>query len=310
MDDVKWGKIKNVYSLNSVINEGIWGVQNVVVTEKIHGTNARIIIYDDKVDVGSRTKILVQGGGIKDQYDKTMSIGESVRKQILDRYGVIPSGRVIIFGEYAGESIQKGIKYTESGRDFWAFGVLIGESCWLDIPAAEKFCEDYGVKFVPILYRGSPSMNVFNELYNNNSRILSIEDNVAEGIVIFSNPIMFDKFGSMIRAKHKNDKWNEWIPKTKKVKDPNIETFVSEYINKNRILHSVDKLREDGIWRCNMSDMRGLIAEIMNDLKQEVGLGDLDERETRKSVSRLVARIYKDMLTAGIFEDNDNDSNE
>jgi len=214
--------------------------------------------------------------------------------------GEVPCGQVTIFGEYAGEGVQKGIRYTETGKDFWAFGVLIGESMWLDTLAAKEFCDKYGVKFVPILYDGPPNMEIFNSLYEQNSYILGVEDNIMEGIVITSQPLMFNSFGEKIQAKHKNDKWSE---SDKKVKQPRKDSkemrYARENVNEVRILHAVDKLRQIGVWKRSMEDMRNLIIEIMEDLKQDIGFGDLDENQVRKSVSKLVANLYKAMLSKG-----------
>ena len=116
------GKIENLYQFNAEKFEGIWGCQQVAVTEKLHGTSALIAIYPDHVEVGGRRRVYELGQGIKDQYEITMAIGEQARQQMLSESG-IPSDRVIIYGEFAGPRVQKGIRYGEK-RDFWAFGVL------------------------------------------------------------------------------------------------------------------------------------------------------------------------------------------
>lgn len=295
----KTGKLHNLYGFNEQLLGGIWGVQKVVVTEKIHGTQGRIFIFPDEVKVGTRRRIIETGGGYPQQYETLYTLGETARIKMLEE-GEVPCGQVSIFGEYAGEGVQKGIKYTESGKDFWAFAVLIGENLWLDTLAAKEFCERYEIKFVPFLYIGVPDMEVFNRLYEQNSYILGIKDNMMEGIVITSQPLVLNIFGEKIQAKHKNDKWSESTKSAKKPKDSSEEMkFTIENINEVRVLHAVDKLREADTWKRGMEDMRNLIAEIMIDLKDEVGLGDLDERQVRKSVSKLVAKIYKAMLQRG-----------
>lgn len=298
-----WGKMKNLYRFNSNLLENIWGVRRVVVTEKIHGTQGRIFIWEDEVKVGSRRRIIGagegRGGGYPEQYEVLQALGETARLKMLEE-GEVPCGHVTIFGEYAGEGVQKGIKYTESGKDFWAFAVLIGEAMWLDAVASKKFCDKYGIKFVPILYEGPPGMDVFDSLYEQNSRILSIEDNMMEGIVITSKPLMRNIFGEKIQAKHKNNKWGESTKTAKKPKRTSEEIdYARKNINEVRILHAVDKLRQIGVWKRSMEDMRNLVMEIMEDLKHEVGFGDLDIRQTRKAVSKLIANLYKIMLNRG-----------
>lgn len=292
-------KMKNLYNFNENLLESIWGVRRVVVTEKIHGTQGRIFIFPDEVKVGTRRHIIGSGEGYPQQYEITHAIGESVRKQMLEE-GEVPCDQVAIFGEYAGEGVQKGIKYTESGRDFWAFAVLIGENLWLGTLESLAFCSKYGVKFVPVLYTGSPDMDLFNSLYEQDSHILRIRENMMEGIVITSYPLMRNVFGEKIQAKHKNEKWSESIKKVKKPRKTSEEMkFAIENINEVRVVHAVDHLRQIGVWKKSMEDMRNLIIEIMEDLRCDIGFGDLDTNQVRKSVSRLVAKIYKAMLIKG-----------
>lgn len=291
------GKIENLYKFDKDAFEGIWGCQQIAVTEKLHGTGALIAIFSDRVEVGGRRRMYEPGQGIKDQYEITMAIGEQVRKQMLAEDGV-PSDRVIIYGEFVGPRIQKGIKYGDT-RGFWAFQVLIGESMRLDVVESEKFCETYDIKFVPVLYVGKPDYGIFENLHAGNSRVLGIEDNIMEGIVITSVPVMFDRWGKLIRAKHKNDKWAEKASAPKEGPDTSaFVLFAKEYVNQIRVLHTVERLRTEGIWERAMSDMKYLPNLIMEDLKEEVGLGDLDERQTRKAVTKQVARLYRAMLEA------------
>ena len=293
------GKMKNLYNFNESLLESIWGVRQVVVTEKIHGTQGRIFIFPDEVKVGTRRHVIEPGGGYPQQYEILHAIGESTRKQMLEE-GEVPCGQVTIFGEYAGEGIQKGIKYTLYGKDFWAFSVLIGKSLWLDTQAAKEFCDKYGIKFVPIFYIGEPILRVFNSIYACNSSILGIEDNTMEGIVITSRPLMRNVFGAKIQAKHKNEKWSESVKVVKKPRKKSKEMeYARENINEVRILHAVDKLRQTGVWKRSMEDMRNLIFEIMTDLNQDVGFGDMDVNQVRKPISRLVANLYKTMLIKG-----------
>lgn len=303
MDDKffkRTGKMYNLYRFNSNLLESIWGMQRVVVTEKIHGTQARIFIFPDEVKVGTRKRVIgPKARAYPQQYEITHAIGETFRENVLTE-GEVPCGQVTIFGEFAGEGVQKGIKYTESGKDFWAFAVLIGESLWLDTLAAKDFCDECGVTFVPILYEGPPDMEVFNNLYEQNSHILGIEDNIMEGIVITSQPLMFDTRGLKIQAKHKNDKWSESTKLAKKPRrDSETIAYARENVNEVRILHAVDKLRQIGVWKRSMEDMRNLIMEITEDLKHEVGFGELDVNQVRKSASKVIANLYKVMLQKG-----------
>lgn len=293
------GKIENLYRFDKNAFEGIWNCQRVAVTEKLHGTGALIVIYPDRVEVGGRRRMYGPGGGIKDQYEFTLTLGERVRSQMLSEDGV-PGDRVIIYGEFAGTKVQKGIQYTESGRDFWAFQILIGESMWLDAVESKEFCETYGVRFVPVLYVGKPDSGIFENLYAGNSRVLGIENNIMEGIVITPVPVMFDRWGKPCRAKYKNDKWAEKASAPKERPDTSaFVLFAKEYVNQVRILHAVERLRTEGTWKREMSDMKHLPNLIMEDLKEEVGLGDLDERQARRAVTKQVARLYKGMLQSG-----------
>lgn len=191
LDSIKW--------FPNLFKEG----EEVVVQEKIHGTNARASILpfatntfkkkllrllglapkvekcygSNNVDISAATDY--KGFYGEDIYGKTFSE--------LDVFSRLKTGE-IVYGEIAGPGIQKGYDYSLNTHKFIVFDVKQlqsdGKSLeWLTPSEVEEFCRERGFEHVPVLYRGPFNKHVMYDLTKGAS-ILDPNTKVREGIVI------------------------------------------------------------------------------------------------------------------------------
>jgi tRNA-binding EMAP/Myf-like protein len=176
--------IQNQKHYPTLFQEG----EEVVITEKIHGTNFRAAcLYRNPSLIdkwfhltppyefvyGSHTvqKMPMSGPGF---------YGEDVYGKIAEKYNIksiIPPGYTIygeIFGENKpGTAIQKGFGYGVEGIEVRFFDVKKGDK-YLSWDDFKYFCEDRSLPIVPVLYKGPFSIEKLKECTNGNTTVKSI----------------------------------------------------------------------------------------------------------------------------------------
>jgi len=144
----------------------------VIVTEKLDGTNAQIMISGDTFKVGSRSRWITpqndNHGFARWAYDN--------KDKLIEMLG---DGRH--YGEWMGAGIQRGYGLKE--KRFYLFNT----SRWNDPELKEKF-KQYNVYVVPVLYNGVFDTKAFDQILLD----MSLTGSVAisgfmrpEGIVIY-----------------------------------------------------------------------------------------------------------------------------
>ena len=128
--------------------------EEVVASEKLHGTNTRIMVINGHKIAGSmelRREPPKDGDFSKSTYWFPWSIPGVCK--LMDSLSQTRGNIVELFGEVYGNSIQKGFKYDATGVGFRAFGIKIGDK-FLDWAEFEELCNSFSVPMVPVLYRG------------------------------------------------------------------------------------------------------------------------------------------------------------
>lgn len=130
----------------NLLHEG----ESVVITEKIHGCNARYLHTGKRFYVGSRTMFRQSGPSVWHDAAEKYKL-ESIMRQY-------PGA--VLFGEVYGsvQDLKYGVPASEGVR-FAVFDVLwenrnSRERVYLDYDALLRFCSSHGLPVVPELYRG------------------------------------------------------------------------------------------------------------------------------------------------------------
>lgn len=176
----------------------------VVIQEKIHGTNARASIAPFAVNtlwrkikgifrLNPKYELCYGSNNVQLQYQKGAAgyYAEDIYGNVFGKLNVhkkLQPGETV-FGEIYGEGIQKNYSYGTREHKFILFDVKKtlddGTQRWLNPEEVKKFAKERGFDMVPELYRGSFSMEKAKELTLGPS-VLAPSQKVREGVVVKS----------------------------------------------------------------------------------------------------------------------------
>ena len=173
------------------------------VTEKIDGTNIRVVITD-KVAVLGRSDRADLPKGLADIIFNTLPTDPHLIFE--DTHGFDPStGDVMtLYGEGYGAGIQSGGNYSSEKR-FRLFDVRVNET-WLEWENVEVVAEVLNLRVVPVLASGV-NLNTVIGLVARNSEVAYLHTNTnvrQEGIVARAMPNLFNARGQQVKFKLKN----------------------------------------------------------------------------------------------------------
>lgn len=177
-------------------------------TEKIDGTNIRVIFLSQPTGEGVTVKPQVLVRGKTDRAQLKVDLVEKVLsyfpvKKMAATFGC----DICLYGEGYGAGIQKmGSKYLPSEKDFILFDVRIGH-WWLKREDVAKIAADFGVRCVPSY--GSSTLDDAVELIKGGLKS-SFGDFLAEGIVARPMVELKARNGGRIITKLKHKDFSEW----------------------------------------------------------------------------------------------------
>lgn len=153
--------IENIQRYSKAIPEGT----EVVITEKIHGTNVRMgLIVDDLPEgqkyqyaAGSHKVRRKEGSGLYWQF-MTQNVKDLLRDLV--GYDVVYPN-VVLYGEIFGSGVQD-LDYGQPEKSLRVFDIAI-DGKYLDYDHMCGLCDPYQITTVPLLYRGPFSMEVVEE---------------------------------------------------------------------------------------------------------------------------------------------------
>lgn len=287
-------------------------------TVKVHGTNAGIgLTTNGKFFQQSRNRLISVEN---DNSGFANWCEDSNRKPFLMRYlsdalysapndSSNPITQVVLFGEFAGQGIMKGVAVSEIEKSFFAFGLYyLHEDGSVTKSIAINTLENSNLNIYNIFMFNNKTVDIdFNNTEEAINKIiedtLSVEDEcpvgkyfgisgVGEGVVLQS------KCGNYI-FKSKGEKHSVSKVKTMSPVDTyemtNIENFVSDVLTENRLKQGIEYLKEIGLDIDNTSTgeyIKWIQADI---LKEE---GDVIENKSldTKKVNGFIAKKAKSYL--------------
>ena len=172
-----------------------WLAQNKwQATEKIDGTNIRVMFDGSKVTCNGKTdNAQIHAHLLQYLYEHFTT--EKMKAQ----FGEEPT-EVCLYGEGYGAGIQSGGYYQEAKR-FILFDVLVG-STWLERPNVEDVSSGLECPIVPIVWTGTlPEMVEYvRRGYNS---IVAEKEHIAEGLVMRPSTELFNRRGERVITKLK-----------------------------------------------------------------------------------------------------------
>jgi RNA ligase (TIGR02306 family) len=168
-------EVENLRSYPTVLAEG----EEVVVSEKIHGTNCRVGFVTNVVDGGRQQQLMAGSRGLRRKeppdraaaqlntywYPLTLPSIENLLRGIF----VQGHNQAVLYGEVFGSGIQS-YTYGQAGIAFRAFDLMI-DGRFVDHDEFVAWCDKHGVATVPLLYRGGYTLATVKQLSDGDSQV-------------------------------------------------------------------------------------------------------------------------------------------
>ncbi len=175
---VTYTEVENLRNFPDILEEG----EEVIVTEKLHGTNCRVGMIEGERMAGSM--------GLRrkcPETPETMATNTywfpftlSAVQNLIEAMGA-EYRQFILFGEVYGSKIQD-LSYGCKGTlGFRAFDIFV-EGRYLDAGRFLEVCSRYGVETVPVLYQGAYTLETVRELSAGSTTLG--ESHIREGVVV------------------------------------------------------------------------------------------------------------------------------
>lgn len=301
--------IENIEEVSEILD-----LPEVIITEKVHGSQMRIGVVDGKLRFGGRKLEFANiSPDSKDgQGFVSWALDAGFDKRFMEN---VPAGQdVILYGEWHGSGtpkkgwpqIQKGIRYI-AGNDFRIFDVRV-DGKFLRQSQVKEWAAKVGLKTMPELYRGKPAQDVFDSLIDTMSRVgaengIEDKENTIEGIVIRPFEFMWRPDRSPLMAKYKVGKWAERAsaqrhPRTQpksRIDISGAKEFALEFVTETRMDHVLDQLREAGI-AIDKTAIGEVMKRMGQDIKREGANALIDAGIEWRDASPHVTRLAKEMF--------------
>jgi hypothetical protein len=150
--------------------------EEIIVTEKVHGSNFRAVYENGKFYVGSRT--LWKSPESNCIWRKTVKENPWIEKWCKEHEGYA------IYGECT--PTQGSFKYGSDNPQLFVFDILTPDGKWMDYTDVTQlitFDKDMFFHWVPVLYRGPFNLEKIKEFVDGPSTVIGA-NHVKEGIVI------------------------------------------------------------------------------------------------------------------------------
>jgi hypothetical protein len=259
-----WPHLENIDRIKATSPEWFDQGADWVVTEKMHGFNARFGRDADGTPwVGSRSTVVAEG----DPAAWPDSLQGFVRFAAT-RVGQLLEGETV-FGEWAGKGIQS-IDYGP--RDFYVFGAY--RETFLGWPDVLAVARQVGLKTVPVLYRGTglPDMDVLTEWRSAQSLVAAASG--REGICLAQDPPAISKYGHTLIGKFKSPAFAEKTSEREErpARDmTGINPFVAEYATEERFSHVLAQVLESGVEPLDQKNTGAVLRAMYEDVVREAG---------------------------------------
>jgi RNA ligase (TIGR02306 family) len=170
-----YSEVENMRSYPHVMTDG----EEVVTTEKLHGTNCRVGYVTNIVD-GVRQRVLMAGSrGLRRKEPPDL---ESMRTNtywypmtlegvasLLHELFALGHNQAVLYGEVFGSGIQT-FTYGQTSVAFRAFDLMI-DGHFLDHDDFVAQCKKHGINTAPLLYRGPFALSTVKPLSDGDSLV-------------------------------------------------------------------------------------------------------------------------------------------
>lgn len=307
----------------------IHAVSRVVCLEKIDGANTRVLVprgasREEELRIGGRTLMEDEAGFSQPFLGELFRRDAALCRRLFAFAGALGQD-VALYGETCGGRIQAAGYMYGSRPHFLLFAARIG-GVWLSptrpspppppgedddvegqpgraLPPLTAVAEALELPLPPLLYEGPPDRERFAGLIERPSQH-SLDQGAArgdvegtqEGIVIWSDPLLFDAHGAPLVAKFKHPRRREALDGPPDARE-SAEEFARRVLLRERLAHAIEHLRETGKWTGEPDqDRPAVIRRLIQDVAREVPeyqeqLARHGKKAVRKALEDEAARL-------------------
>lgn len=283
------------------------GNERFVLQEKIHGSNIQIIFDNDNMFVASRNRIL---DNEENFYDVRGVLQRPDYAYIVNQFINLSKNKkqiIRLYGEIFGKGVQKGVDYNVD-REIRFFDISYDGIFQPENELSRIFSElkiDVLKFLVPVFAVTDNLQDAVDMDIEFNSKLNSIEGNIAEGVVIKpADKVYVSQQGSIFYLKKKNEKFNEKqkSPKQPTDEDPVLNKAIEDfnnYINENRIQSHFSKEGEIENPSQTGNYIKGILDDVKEDFLRDNGVLKFDEKDLKlifKSGTKEIVKLLRNYL--------------
>jgi len=253
---------------------------HVIIEEKVDGSQFRIEIdIDGKITCGSHHQ-----DGVT--VDSMFKLGVEKAEHVFTGYK--PEVKMTVFCEYLATPKQNAIPYARVPLHNLLVFDIKRDTLYLDRPQKELFCKQHGLEVVPILWEGDGKEiadehgrvnKAFAEELLKRESILGHQRGFdrIEGFVVKN----YSKFYDINKYPHFEGHWkcvkivNDAFKEKNREENPNkankFQELKDNYRSEARMLKTIQHLKEKGLLKGELSDLKLLIPEMERDIWEEEG---------------------------------------
>lgn len=282
-----------------------------VGTVKLHGTNASVVIDGGEVYFQSRNNIITPESDNAGFATWASSVPVDVWKSIY------PSEeRVVIYGEWAGKGIQKGVAISELPRMFVIFKIRVGGN-WLSVTELKNIdvsaisgvykITDYPNTTLSIDF-AAPELvqNTLKEITENVEKECPVGkafgvSGIGEGVVwtCISEGFESSKFMFKVKGEKHSASKVKTLAAVDVEKVNSLREFAEKVVTESRCLQGMDYLREQKLEVSEKSTgafLKWLYADVVKEEYDTITESGLESKEVGSSISKKGKEWFFDYL--------------
>ena len=261
-------------------------------TVKLHGTNASIVKYTDRLEFQSRERVLALGD------DNAGFMATMINKDLDFLFNQFTFNEcVAIYGEWCGGNIQKGVAINGLEKMFVIFGIMLDDE-WIDLL---KDLHKNEIGIYNILQFPTYEIDIdFNtpELIQNKliEMTIAVEENCPVGKFFnkdgIGEGIVFTCITNQnLKFKSKGEKHSVSKVKTLNTIDvelvENINEFVESVVSENRLKQGISFFIENNISIDSKNTgefLRWVVNDVLKEEKDTLEASGLDEKKVKNAI--------------------------
>lgn len=303
LNTTSWHSYPKIYAIGHQYLRKLFDGE-VVVTEKVDGSQFSFGVFDGEIRVRSKGKQMEVDAPDK-MFQAAVDTVIRIAPELRDGW--------TYRGEYLSKPKHNVLAYDRIPEGhIIIFDVNVGHESYLAYDDMAAEAKRIGLEVVPLVYRGVVTdANVILQMIDRSSALGKVN---VEGVVA-KNYHQFGRDGKAMMGKYVSERFKEVHQKEWKVKNPSGKDIVvklcNEYRSEARWDKAIQHRRDSGDLLSDPKDIGPLLKEISKDVHEEC-IDEIKEKlfkwawpKISRSITRGFPEYYKEMLLKSQFTGED-----